>query len=42
MTKIELNTFRRVLNHRQGELGASNGVREALAIGTSSDELDRT
>ena len=42
MTKTELNTFRRVLNHRQLELGASNGIREGLAIGNSSDELDRT
>ncbi len=42
MTKTELNTFRRVLNHRQLELGASNSTREGLAIGTSSDELDRT
>ena len=42
MTKTELNTFRRVLNHRQLELGNSSGIREALAIGTSSDELDRT
>ncbi len=42
MTKNELNTFRRVLNLRQTELGASNGSRDALAIGSSSDELDRT
>src|ERR1700733_10532710 len=42
MTKTELNAFRRVLNHRQLELGNSNGIREGLAIGTSSDELDRT
>lgn len=42
MTKTELNAFRRVLNHRQLELGNSNGAREALAIGSSSDELDRT
>lgn len=42
MTKTELNTFRRVLNRRQAELGNANGIREALAIGTSSDELDRT
>ena len=42
MTKTELNTFRRVLNHRQGELGNSNSIRDGLAIGSSSDELDRT
>jgi DnaK suppressor protein len=42
MTKHELNTFRRVLKHRELELGNSNGIREGLAIGTSSDELDRT
>ncbi len=42
MTKTELNTFKRVLNHRQLELGTSSGMREGLAIGTSSDELDRT
>ena len=42
MTKNELNIFRRVLNHRELELGNSNGIREGLAIGTSSDELDRT
>ena len=42
MTKTELNTFRRVLNHRELELGSNNGIREGLAIGSSSDELDRT
>jgi DnaK suppressor protein len=42
MTKTELNTFRRVLNHRLGELGNSNSIRDGLAIGSSSDELDRT
>jgi DnaK suppressor protein len=42
MTKTEMNSFRRVLNHRQLELGSSNSIREGLAIGTSSDELDRT
>jgi DnaK suppressor protein len=42
MTKNELNTFWRVLNHRQLELGNSTGAREALAIASSSDELDRT
>ncbi len=42
MTKTELNTFRRVLNQRELELGNSNGMRDSLAIGSSSDELDRT
>src|SRR6185503_4585112 len=42
MTKTELNAFRRVLNRRELELGSSNGIREGLAIGSSSDELDRT
>lgn len=42
MTKTELNTFRRVLKHRELKLGNSNSIREGLAIGSSSDELDRT
>ncbi|HSR06334.1 MAG TPA: TraR/DksA C4-type zinc finger protein [Bryobacteraceae bacterium] len=42
MTKTDLNAFRCVLNHQKLELGNSNGAREALAIGSSSDELDRT
>ena len=42
MTKTEWNAFKRILNRRQMELGASNGSRESLAIGNSSDELDRT
>lgn len=42
MTKTELNTFRRVLKNRELELGKSNSIREGLAIGASSDELDRT
>ena len=42
MTKTELNTFRRVLNQRQRELGDRNRIREGLAIGSSSDDLDRT
>jgi RNA polymerase-binding transcription factor len=42
MTKNELNTFRRVLKNRELELGNSNNIREGLAIGASSDELDRT
>lgn len=42
MTKIELNTFRKVLNIRRVELGNGNRIREALTIESSSDELDRT
>ena len=42
MTKTEMNAFRRVLNRRQLELGNSNSIRDGLAIGSSSDELDRT
>jgi RNA polymerase-binding transcription factor len=41
MTKIELNGFRRVLAKKLTEVGSSNGSREALAIETTSDELDR-
>jgi len=41
MTKTELNTFRRALESRQAELGNGNRNREALAIETSPDELDR-
>jgi DnaK suppressor protein len=41
MTKIELKTFRRALEHRQAELENENRNREALSIETSSDELDR-
>jgi DnaK suppressor protein len=41
MTKIELNTFRRALEAKQAELGRGNRNREALAIETSPDELDR-
>jgi len=42
MTKIELNGFRKALENREAELGNGNKNREALAIETSSDELDRT
>lgn len=42
MTKFDLNTFKRVLYHRQVDLGVSYGIRDGLAIGNSSDELDRT
>ncbi len=41
MTKSELNVFRRVLENRQAELGSTRKNREALAIETSPDELDR-
>ena len=41
MTKTELNTFRRALESRQAELGNGNRNREALAIETSPDQLDR-
>ena len=41
MTKTELNTFRRALENRQTELGNGNRNREAFAIETSPDELDR-
>jgi DnaK suppressor protein len=41
MTKTELNAFRRALEKRQTELGNGNRNREALAIETSPDELDR-
>jgi DnaK suppressor protein len=41
MTKTELNTFRRALESRQAELGNGNRNREALAIETSPEELDR-
>ncbi len=41
MTKTELSAFRRALRSRQTELGNRNGSREALAIETSPDELDR-
>jgi DnaK suppressor protein len=41
MTKTELHTFRRALQSRQTELGTGNRNREALAIETSPDVLDR-
>jgi len=41
MTKTELNAFRRALESNQNELGNGNRNREALAIETSPDELDR-
>ncbi len=41
MTKTELNAFRRTLENRRAELAQGNRNREALAIETSPDELDR-
>jgi DnaK suppressor protein len=41
MTNTELNAFRRALENRQTELGSGSTNREALAIETSPDELDR-
>jgi DnaK suppressor protein len=41
MTKIELNAFRTVLESRQTDLRNGSKGREALAIETSPDELDR-
>src|SRR5450631_1736521 len=41
MTKTELNAFRKALENRQAEFGRGNRNREALAIQTSADELDR-
>jgi DnaK suppressor protein len=41
MTKTELNTFRKTLENRQAELESGSRNREALAIETSPDELDR-
>ena len=41
MTKTEMNVFRRALKNRQIDLGSGNRNREALAIETSPDELDR-
>jgi DnaK suppressor protein len=41
MTNTELNAFRRRLENRANELGSGSGNREALAMETSPDELDR-
>jgi DnaK suppressor protein len=41
MTKMKLSEFRRALESRQSELGNGSGKRQALAIETSADELDR-
>jgi len=41
MTKNEVNRFRSILLARQAELESAIRDREALAIETSPDELDR-
>ncbi len=41
MTKSELSTFRTALENKQAELGPGSRDREALAINTSPEELDR-
>jgi DnaK suppressor protein len=41
MTKIELNAFQNVLETRQTDLRNGSRSREALAIETSPEELDR-
>jgi DnaK suppressor protein len=41
MTKHELNGFRRALENKLLEIGNGSSSREALAIETSPDELDR-
>lgn len=42
MTKTELNGFRKALETKRDELEKRNWNREALAIDTSPEELDRT
>ena len=41
MTKNEINAFRKTLENSRKELGNGNRNREALAIETSPDDLDR-
>jgi DnaK suppressor protein len=41
MTKTELSAFRKVLENKQAEVGDGSRNREALAINTSPEELDR-
>jgi DnaK suppressor protein len=41
LTKTELNASEKPLENRQAELGRGNGNREALAIQTSPNALDR-
>jgi DnaK suppressor protein len=41
MTKTEMNMFQGVLQNRETQLGNGKRKREALAIDTGADELDR-
>ena len=41
MTKTEINMFQMVLKNRETQWGNGNWNREALAIDTGTDELDR-
>ena len=41
MKTVELDRFRKILNARQSELSDGRRNREAVAIETSADELDR-
>jgi DnaK suppressor protein len=41
MTKTELSTFRKALENKQAELRPGSLNREAVAISTSPEELDR-
>jgi DnaK suppressor protein len=41
MTRTELSTFRKALENKQEELGRGTLNREAVAISTSPEELDR-
>lgn len=41
MTNTEQNAFRRTLEARQAEIESASASREALAIDTSPDEMDR-
>jgi DnaK suppressor protein len=41
MTNTELNAIRKALESRQAEIGNARANRDALAIDTSPDEMDR-
>ena len=41
MTNTEVSAIRRALETRQAEIGSAGSDREALAIDTSPDEMDR-
>ncbi|SRR5579862_4190789 len=41
MTNIELNQFRRLLEQRQTEIRSESAHRDALAIDSSPEEMDR-